>query len=214
MRDFRAFVRFCLVLVCGLALPDIGLSATAGRPAPQTPEQKTSDLAAVQSQAAAKSPVAAKNVPTRITADGMSYEADAQQVMFTKNVHVKRPDFEMWADKITVYLKPANKKESAGEGAAAIDSLAVGEIDRIVAAGNVRMKRDKNTSTSGKATYTMDTAVLALEDNPRLTDGENVITGEVIRYFMNENRSDVLSGPKKRVEAVFITSDKPTREGH
>jgi len=144
----------------------------------------------------------------------MTYEADAQQVTFSKGVHVSRSDFEIWADKIIVYLKPARKKESAEEGAAAVsDSLAAGDIDRIVATGNVRMKRDKNISTSGKAIYTMDTAVLVLEDNPRLTDGENVITGEVVRYFMNENRSDVLSGPTKRVEAVFTTSDKPTREG-
>lgn len=213
MRNFRAFLFFCLVLAGGLALPDVGLSAASRqKPSAQRPPAR----APVQAQAAATPApmIKPRSVPTRITADGMTYEADAQQVTFTKGVHVTRPDFEMWADKIIVYLKPAKAKEPVEEGAAAVaDSLAAGDIDRMVATGSVRMKRDKNVSTSGRATYTMDTAVLVLEDNPRLTDGENVITGEVVRYFMNENRSDVLSGPKKRVEAVFTTSGKPTREG-
>ena len=151
-----------------------------------------------------------KNIPTRITADSMNYDADARRVTFNKNVHVIRPDFELWSNELVVHLKPTEKKE--GEDVAAASGLAAGEIERIVAKGNVRMKRDKNSSTSDRATYTMDTGVLVLEGNPRLTDGENVITGEVVRYFMHENRSDVTGG-KKQVEAVFSTSEKPTREG-
>ena len=215
MRNSRGVLLLSLVLAGGLGLPDIGFPAGSGQTNHQDSQTMTA-LAPIQTREEAKSAAmaSARRMPTRITADGMSYEADAQQVTFTKRVHVSRPDFEMWADKITVHLKPARKKEPNGEGVAAVtDSLAAGDIDRIVAAGNVRLKRDKNSGTSDMATYTMDTAVLVLEGNPRLTDGENVITGEVVRYFMNENRSDVLSGPKKRVEAVFVTSDKPTREG-
>jgi lipopolysaccharide export system protein LptA len=39
-----------------------------------------------------------------------------------------------------------------------------------------------------------------------------VIAGEVVRYYMRENRSEV-SGGKGKVEAVFSTSARPTREG-
>ncbi len=170
--------------------------------------------AAAPAVAASPAPAAsvAKNVPTRITADGMTYDADARKVTFSKNVHVLRPDFELWSNELVVHLKPAEKKEGA-EGASAASGLAAGDIDRLVAKGNVRMKREKNSSTSQRATYTMDTGVLVLEGNPRLTDGENVITGEVVRYFMHENRSDVVGGPKKQVEALFTTSEQPTREG-
>ena len=59
---------------------------------------------------------------------------------------------------------------------------------------------------SAKATYTMDDGVLLMEGDPRLTDGENTVTGETIKYFTEENRSEVMGGSKKRVEAVFSGS--------
>jgi lipopolysaccharide export system protein LptA len=158
---------------------------------------------------AAAAPIAAdRSVPTRITADGMTYAADSGQVTFSRSVHVVRPDFEMWADTLIVYLKPVKRQEEPA-GGGAVSGMAAGDIDRIVAVGNVRMQKEKNSSTSGKATYVTDTGILTLEGSPRLTDGENVIAGEVVRYYMRENRSDV-SG---KVEAVFSTSARPTREG-
>jgi lipopolysaccharide export system protein LptA len=222
MRHSR-IVLLCLALAGGLMLltpPDA--DAASRRHSGRTRQASDRTSGQTSSQAPGNTPArpsaSAKGIPTRITADGMTYEADAQQVTFTKNVHVIRADFELWSDTLTVFLKPAKKKETGEEGVpapvpATADSLAAGDIDHIVAMGNVRMKRDKHSSTSAKATYTMDTALLELEGNPRLTDGENVITGEQVRYFMNENRSEVSGGPKKQVEAVFTTSDKPTREG-
>ena len=50
--------------------------------------------------------------------------------------------------------------------------------------------------------------ILVLEGDPVLQDGENSIRGNVIRYFMNENRSVVEGSPKKRVHAVFSNEKK------
>ena len=96
-------------------------------------------------------PKPAKNVETRITSDQLTYLAEKQLVIFDKNVHVVRPDIEIWADRITVYLKPPK--------------------------GDAQKK-----------------------------DGENTVTGETIKYFTEENRSEVMGGSKKRVEAVFSGS--------
>lgn len=216
MRVFRICLLFCLALSVGLSLPPCLTDAvaapakTAARAKP-APAKKPQEAPAADRKTAA--PAGARSVPTRITAENMTYEADARKVTFDHNVHVNRPDFDMWSNRLTVFLKPPKAKDTAQDGTSATDSLATGDIDYLVASGNVRMKRDKNQSTSDKATYTMDTAVLVLEGNPRLHDGENIITGEVVKYYMNENRSEVLGGAKKRVEAVFSTSDQPTREG-
>ncbi len=67
------------------------------------------------------------------------------------------------------------------------------------------------SGSSDKATYTTGDGVLLMEGNPRLTDGENTITGETIRYYTQENRSEVIGGSKKRVEAVFTGSRKGKR---
>lgn len=153
-------------------------------------------------------PKPAKNVETRITSDQLTYLAEKQLVIFDKNVHVVRPDIEIWADRITVYLKPpkgdAQKKEGEKGGMPA--GMAAGDVDRIVAERNVRMKSENRNGTCAKATYTMDDGVLLMEGDPRLTDGENTVTGETIKYFTEENRSEVMGGSKKRVEAVFSGS--------
>ncbi|MFQ8888860.1 MAG: LptA/OstA family protein [Bilophila wadsworthia] len=44
-------------------------------------------------------PKPAKNVETRITSDQLTYLAEKQLVIFDKNVHVVRPDIEIWADR-------------------------------------------------------------------------------------------------------------------
>ena len=51
---------------------------------------------------------------------------------------------------------------------------------------------------------TEKTGILLLEDSPVLTDGENTITGDSIRYYIYENRSEVIRGKNKRVEATFM----------
>ena len=131
-------------------------------------------------------PKPAKNVETRITSDQLTYIAEKQLVIFDKNVHVVRPDIEIWASRITVYLKPpkgdAQKKENEKGGMPA--GMVAGDVERIVA----------------------ERSVLLMEGDPRLTDGENTVTGETIRYFTEENRSEVMGGSKKRVEAVFSGS--------
>lgn len=155
--------------------------------------------------------VAAEKVDTRITSDSMSYLAGQQQVVFSKNVHVKRPDFELWADTLTVELKPSQKKEQTDSGSLP-EGLAAGDIKRIIAQGNVRITREGRKGTSSKAVYTVDEGLFVMTGNPKLTDKENTISGEIIRYFTKENRSEVVGGGGKQVEAVFSTSGKVTEQ--
>lgn len=143
------------------------------------------------------------DVETRITSDKLTYQAEKRVVMFEGSVHVVRPDFDLRATRLTVYLKPAKGDSESPVG------MATGDVDRLVAQGNVTMKEPQGRSgTSDKATYTIDDGVLILEGNPHLTDGENSISGAVIRYYTHESKSEVLGGGKKRVEAIFNSSKK------
>lgn len=156
-----------------------------------------------------------KDVETRITSDQLTYIAEKQRIVFEKNVHVDRPDFRLWADRLTVLLKPpkdGQAKTDTRKGGLP-EGMAAGDVDRIIAERNVRMESQGRTGTSDKATYTIDDGVLLMEGNPRLTDGDNTVTGETIRYFTEENRSEVKGGSKKRVEAVFSGAKTPAQPG-
>ena len=144
-----------------------------------------------------------KKMPTSIKADRMDYDADGQTVVFNGNVHVVRPDFELWSVKLTVYLdKPGKKSDESEMGGAG--GMQAGDIDRIVAEKDVRMKSNDKEGTCQKATYYAKTDKFVMEGSPILKDKDkNNITGTIITHFIKANRSEVQS-PK----AVFFTEDK------
>ena len=153
---------------------------------------------------------AAEPVATNIQADRMQYDAANQRVIFDGNVHVKRPDFELWGAKLTVYLdksnKPAKSDKSDNGTNPAMGSMGMdaGDIDRIVAEKNVRMQQGTKVGTAGKATYTTADGKVVMEDNPLIVDGTNRIEGRIINFFTRDNRSEVIGG----VKAAFVTTDK------
>ncbi len=142
------------------------------------------------------------DVPTKINADTMDYLSEENIIIFSGDVFVQRADFNLWADKITVYLKENENKKAEESAADPISSMQSGDIDTIIADDNVRMKYNTNTGKSGKAIYEAEKALLIMQQDPILYDNDNSITGEEIRYYLNESRSEVIGGTK-RVEAFF-----------
>jgi len=139
-------------------------------------------------------PTAAHGVPVKITSERMTYDEKKQIVSFIGNVVAEHEGLTMWADNISAYFVSAGKK-----------SLKADSIDRIVAKGNVRAEKGKTKGSCGKVTYKVAERVLIMEENPVLNDGPNSITGDVIRYYVRENRSEVVGNKGKRVEAIFFT---------
>ncbi len=149
--------------------------------------------------AAAPSKAAGK-VPTSIKADIMEYNADGQTVVFKGQVYVKRTDFELWANTMTVYLDKTAKKQDSS----VTEGMSAGEIDRIVASGNVRMKSGNKHGECQKATYFAKTGKFVMEGSPRLRESENTIRGHTIVHYMHENRSEVQGA----AEAQFLAPDR------
>jgi lipopolysaccharide export system protein LptA len=142
------------------------------------------------------------SVPTKITADKVVYEADKQSVVFTGNVYVNRPDLEMWMDVLTVYFHPASKDKKASDKTPT--GMGAGEVKKMIATGQqVRMKSETRTGLCKRAEYDVDMALLTMTGDPKLQDGDRTLSGETVRYFTDERRSEVVGSAKKRVEAVF-----------
>ncbi len=146
------------------------------------------------------------DLPVDVVADQMVYEADKNTVEFQGNVEAVRGEFTMWSEILTLYLRSA--KEGEGNASAGVGTMENNELERIVAERNVRFKNGTQTGSSAKATYLSDKSLLILEGDPVLHDGENSVRGNIIRYYLNENRSVVESGPAQRVHAVFSSDSK------
>ena len=138
-------------------------------------------------------------VPVKILSDHMEYVQENNTVVFTGTVHVDREDFQIWSDKLTVFMAAAGEKAGTSFGPDGSQ-----DIEKLLAEGNVRIERDKQVGTSSKATYWTKRGVVVMEGNPVLKDGESSISGEVITYHLQDNRGVVEGGQRQRVQAVFM----------
>ncbi|MBQ9104557.1 MAG: lipopolysaccharide transport periplasmic protein LptA [Mailhella sp.] len=154
---------------------------------------------------AAPLPGADSDLPVDVTADSMEYDSDKNTVMFRGQVEAIRGEFKMWSDVLTLILKDKKGQE---EKTVDMGKNAAGDIDRVIAEKNVRFRNGAQHGTAQKATFFARKNILVLEGDPVIQDGENSIRGNVIRYFINENRSVVEGSPKKRVHAVFSNEKK------
>lgn len=132
-------------------------------------------------------------VPVKITSDRMTYDETGKIVSFQGNVVAEHGELTLWSDTLSAFLASKDSKKFAADS-----------VDRIVAEGNVRAKKGNSTGSCGKLTYFVEDQVLVMERNPLLKDGPNSLTGEKIKFFVKDNRSEVIGG-SKRVKAIFMT---------
>ena len=144
------------------------------------------------------------NLPTNITAQKMRYDANSQKVVFEGAVKVRRPDFDLDSNKLTILFKknpqkPANQEATDDP----LSTMGTGDIDQLIAEGKVVMVRDGRTGTCDKVTYYVDKELIVMDGNPVLTEDKNTVSGQKIIFFIRENRSEVIGGSKDPVKVQF-----------
>ncbi len=135
----------------------------------------------------------AKGTPVQITSDRMVYDESGKIVSFVGHVVAKHGQLALWADSLSAYLTSGAKKKGS--------SVSIG---RIIAQGNVRIKKETMRGACGKLTYHVVSQVIRMEEHPMLKEGENSLTGDVITFDVRSNRSEVVGGQGKPVQAVFM----------
>jgi len=108
---------------------------------------------------------------TVITCDGpLEIDYEKNIATFNNNVCVRRPDSEIYSDKMDVYFIPS-KKENGKQNTEASDKtpgFMGSKIDKIIARGNVKVIRGDNISYSEEAAYTASDKKLVLTGRPKL----------------------------------------------
>lgn len=112
--------------------------------------------------------------PIVVTSESLTADNKAHTALFEKNVIAKTSDMTIYADWMLVYYRESG-----------------GDVTRIDAKGNVRVLRDAKVITSKEAVYLADEEKVVFTGEPRAVDGENVVTGSKITYYMKDDRSFV-----------------------
>lgn len=137
---------------------------------------------------------AQENLPLKVNSNKMTYLQNKNLVVFEGEVKASDGKMVLDADKLEVYLKGGSNKDIGYQER---------EIDKIIALGRVVIKKDDRIAECGKAVYYPARKEVRLEENPSIRQEKNVISGDVILFYLDTNSAKVLGSEQKRVEAVF-----------
>jgi lipopolysaccharide export system protein LptA len=109
--------------------------------------------------------------PITITSESLTADNKAHTALFEKNVVAKTTNLAIYADKMLVFY------EEDG-----------GNVTKIEATGNVKVLRESRVITSKSATYYAEEEKVVFAGDPRAVDGDNVVSGTKMIYFMTDDR--------------------------
>jgi len=125
------------------------------------------------------------NQPVKLKSDHLATDTAKRTATFSGRVVAVQGDLTILSDQLVVHYAEDN------------------DVDEVVATGNVRITQGERLAFAGRAVYDNVAGIIRLEENPRVQQGEDTVTGVVITYYVNELKSVVVGGPGQRVEAVI-----------
>jgi len=178
---------------------------------------------------AERAPSKKEKGPTEITANKLDFDQRTNLAIFTGNVVVKDPEFDMTSDKLTAMLKNRDKaaadKVAAAPPPADPPPRAMPEkpksdsgLEKAIAEGHVIIIQDtveadgttsRNTGKSEKAVYDTVTGEITLSGSPEATKGSNkcIALQPDTRLILTRDGKMRAEGPAK-----FIVQDSPSEK--
>lgn len=123
---------------------------------------------------------AALSSETIVLADSITMrELEAEnQFLFDGSVEVMSGAVQMRSQTLTLL---ADKSTEQSVESADDDAIRVGEVRRVIAEGNVRIEQRGQVATSDKVVFHPKAERAELSGNPRVTNGEAIVVGEVMQ---------------------------------
>jgi lipopolysaccharide export system protein LptA len=163
--------------------------------------------------------------PINVTSDNLEYDYKANVVVYKGSVEVIQGPTKLTSDVLTVTMVNDKDNKTGGDktggrvadppppsaggdtqGAQAQNGQTAGpdtgRVQNIVAVGNVRIDQGTRWAVGGHAVFDQGQRTLVLTENPVLHDGPNVVAGDRVIVYLDENRS-IVEGGRKRVKAVL-----------
>jgi lipopolysaccharide export system protein LptA len=133
-------------------------------------------LAASTLAADLDSKVKEEKKPIIITSETLTADNKNNTAVFEGSVVAETSDITMSSDKMTVYYDNSE-----------------GKVSKIHAIGNVKVLNNTRVLFSKEAVYIDDEEKIIFSGNPKAVEGDNVITGEKIIFFIKDERAVVES---------------------
>jgi len=136
------------------------------------------------------------NLPITIKSSEMAADNKGKTAIFTGKVVAKQGDVTIYADRLTINY--GDEKH---------------DVEKIEADGNVRIIQENRIGTASHGVYESTQGRITLTGNPKITKGTDTMSGNIITYFIDDDRSEVSSGPGRPVEVLIHPTPKKGNAG-
>ncbi|HAR94547.1 MAG TPA: lipopolysaccharide transport periplasmic protein LptA [Deltaproteobacteria bacterium] len=135
-----------------------------------------------------KSPLgffSAEKKPIDVVSDSMEGLEKGKVIIFKGNVVAIQGDLQMFSDTLTAYLGEESN-----------------EIEKAVASGHVKIVKQDRIATCEEALFENTKGEITLKGNVVVFSGPNKVVGDIVKYFINEDRVSVESEKGKRARVT------------
>lgn len=115
-----------------------------------------------------------EKTPVIITSETLTANNKNSTAIFEGSVVAKTDDITMYSDRMTVYYDNTRNK-----------------VVKIHALGHVRVRKEERALFSQEAVYLEEEQKIIFTGNPKAVDGENVISGTQIIFYLKDDRAEV-----------------------
>jgi lipopolysaccharide transport protein LptA len=133
------------------------------------------------------------NKPIDIVSDTMEGFDKEKYVIFKGSVVAKQEDLTIFSDTIEAYMNEETN-----------------EIEKAHAKGNVKIIKKERTATSNEAVFNNAKGEIVLKGNVIVYSGQDRLNGEIVTYYVNEDRV-VVEGEKEKKARVLVSPKETTK---
>ncbi|MBY0562995.1 MAG: OstA family protein [Hyphomonadaceae bacterium] len=139
--------------------------------------------------------------PVSYSADNLEYFDGERRLVLTGDVDIVQNDARLRADRITMFFS----RSGGGQGS----DLASGDIERMVAEGEVYYVRPAQSARGNRAVYEVAQDAVTFSGNVVVASEENVIRGEELVLQIGSRRTTIRPQGDGRVRGVFVPRRNP-----
>jgi lipopolysaccharide export system protein LptA len=132
-----------------------------------------------------------ENNPLEIKADKLRSENEGKKFIFTGNAVSTWGDLKIKSDILEVYANPESKTDR--KKATEDISQASQDLDKIIAIGNVDIKKGDRRAKGDRAHYDNKKQIIVITGKPNAIawEGENIIRGKKMTFYLEKDLLEV-----------------------
>jgi lipopolysaccharide export system protein LptA len=140
--------------------------------------------------------------PVSYSADNLEYFDSERRLVLTGDVDIVQNDARLRADRITLFFSSSSGGGGQAEGGG--QGLGSGDIERMIAEGEVYYVRPAQSARGDRAIYEVAQDAVTFTGNVVVASDENVIRGQTLVLQIGTRRTTIRPQAGERVRGVFV----------